>query len=66
MALIGDVVRRLFRSDGHDDARRVERESGPTYEELYEMERWSLAALSGFQDIVTGMIDRGVEESRGY
>ena len=23
--------------------------SGPTYEELYEMERWSLAALSGFQ-----------------
>ena len=66
MPVIGEFVRRLFRRDPHDDLPRPERESGPTYEELYEMERWSLAALSGFQDIVAAMIDRGAEERRGY
>lgn len=35
-------------------------------EELYEMERWSLAALSGFQDIVRTVIaTREAEASSG-
>ena len=35
-------------------------------EELYEMERWSLAALSGFQDIVqTVMTTREAEAPSG-
>jgi len=35
-------------------------------EELYEMERWSLAALSGFQDIVqTVMTTREAERPSG-
>jgi len=36
------------------------------HEELYEMERWSLAALSGFQDIVqTVMTTREAEAPSG-
>ena len=58
MPLDGNFVRRLFRRDFP-----VTGTGEVDYEQLYEMERWALASLSGFQDIVRAVMITGDAEA---
>lgn len=66
MLLNKDLVLSRLQLDLHNHLSDLDRKGDSTYEKLYEMERWALAAVSGFQEIVATVIDREAEEGRGY